>query len=489
MQISHSYNTINFQNTSLFFIEGVLLSCFEDFKKILPLNNFEYYKRELESTNLQFVFSKYPVAESLFEKNGQKIDNLLSIISEKFNQDALVLHLSLSLNLSSSKIDNIQIGVGDFHKGVSTAIIDLVNHQKIVFKPTGANISEAFFDFLDWVNQYYPLGEYRYQVINGNNYHWLEFVNHIPCQTADDLKLYYERAGFLLGVLYLFNATDFHYENIIAKGTTPVIIDHETIIQPKINSNYLNLFKSFTSKDIEDSVILTMLLPNHDESVTTMPIGTCGFGYHKQKSMQTLKKEAVDRYTDNWRFVTKFADESFQKQNIPTLNNQAIYPVEYLEEFLIGFDKCYQLFLNHRKFLLEDEYSPLRAFSNNTIRYIWRATSIYGKILNHMKLPKNLVSFVHYEQKIHDYLAVAFKNVPKDSDLWLIHKHEVAQMFRGDVPFFEVNSSSRDLETEFGTIKDFFELSAVENIQRKLKKLSFEDLETQKDLIKKSLLS
>lgn len=485
MVTQSSYN--NIQDPALLFIEGVLLSYFEDFKKADLSRTFDGYKRELESGNLQLIFNKYPVAQELLNKYEWKKTNLFSTISEGFIRDIDTLYQHQLIGKDSSKIEDIKIGVGDFHKGMSTAILDLGNNRKIVFKPTTANITEAFFKLLNWVNQYYSLGDCFYQIAGDKEYHWLEFVNPISCQSKDELHLYYERAGFMLGILYVLNAVDFHYENVIARGTTPVIIDHETIIQPKIHPENQKFFKKFTTGEIDDSVLLTMLLPNHYESGTGMPIGTCGYGYHKQKSIQNLANESVDRYTDNWRFVIRFVEENFQKQNIPTLNGEAVYPVYYLEDFLKGFEKSYHLFSDHLGFLLEDQASPLSAFNNSTVRYIWRNTSLYTKINNQLKLPKSLVSFQHYEQKIHDYLAAAFKNVPKDSDLMLIHKHEVAQMLKGDIPFFEVNTSSRDLETDFGIIKDFFEYSATENLQRKLKKLSLKDLEIQKDLIRKSI--
>ncbi len=72
-------------------------------------------------------------------------------------------------------------------------------------------------------------------------------------------------------------------------------------------------------------------------------------------------------------------------------------------------------------------------------------------------------------------------------NLRLILEHEIEQLMRGDIPYFEINSSSRDLNTEFGVIKNFFELSAVDNINRKINKLSVKDYEQQRELIIESL--
>lgn len=71
----------------------------------------------------------------------------------------------------------------------------------------------------------------------------------------------------------------------------------------------------------------------------------------------------------------------------------------------------------------------------------------------------------------------------------LILKSEIHQMEQGDVPYFEIDASSRDLKTEFGVLQNFFEFSCVENLERKLQKLSSDNLAHQKKLILQSIAS
>ena len=48
-----------------------------------------------------------------------------------------------------------------------------------------------------------------------------------PCHSREELRRYYRRNGILLGICYLLGSRDLHYENVIAHGEYPVIIDLE----------------------------------------------------------------------------------------------------------------------------------------------------------------------------------------------------------------------------------------------------------------------
>lgn len=471
-------------------IEQVLIKKIEEDKNSkldAELKNFSYfskYQNALLKSNWHIIANEYPVAKELFLQQQDKAVQLISSITQSFYSDRIDLFNNQMLTSLDNNIEDIEWGLGDLHNGLSTSILKLSKDKTIVFKPNDGKITKAYHHFLDWINQYQILGNYKYKSLNRKGYHWLEFVNYESCQAREDISEYYRRAGSILCIVYLLNGQDFHYENLISRGRNPVLIDHETIIQPQLSKDYHASDYRFNT-EFKDSVLESFLLP-YKEMAKNYTKGMCGFGCHNETQILGLKKTSINKFSDEWKIVARIVKQEFSKENIPSYKGKKIYLNNYIKEFLSGFELCYNLFLREKKYLLSKN-SPVKAFENLPVRYIWRPTNVYLKILEYMSLPKNLTNKGLYEQKIRDYLSIAYKKMKESKKVNLILESEVSQMLRGDVPYFGIDTSSRNLITEHGIIEDFFEFSCTENLERKLKKLSQKDLEFQKNLILKNI--
>lgn len=97
----------------------------------------------------------------------------------------------------------------------------------------------------------------QYKFKNIDIYGWQEYITSCSIEKMDEAQEFYQDLGMHLGFIYMFQGSDFHYENIISHGPKPVLIDLETLFQPNLNFSgeteqlqlldYLNqtVYKSF----------------------------------------------------------------------------------------------------------------------------------------------------------------------------------------------------------------------------------------------------
>jgi type 2 lantibiotic biosynthesis protein LanM len=491
LDITFNQDVFNQLNTALYkdlfnTAHLVLLEEFSKFKKeeanydaTNSIEDFYYNKFILDLLSNRFhdLFRSYPMLARQLATKTDRFLKFTTNLFEKFKADKAEIEYFFDTKLG--KISQLHLNLGDQHNGESTVIFEFDNTYKIVYKPTSVAVTFAYNQFLDWVNK--SLGEElkSFNVIDKKTYGWLEFVEHVECETINDVKLYYERAGILVGVAYFLNARDYHFENVIASGNCPVLIDHETTILPTIKTFNTQTIKDDSNKSLTGTVLESLLLPVKNQGV---PIYACGLGSSIELEYNCPVQRIENCNKDTMRKVQEMALKNLYKYNKPRLNNKIENLIDYQSEFKTGFDKIYNLILENKNFLLSKN-SPFEHFRNLKIRFINRQTGVYFKILRLLNQPEYLGDATKYGLKL-ELLARAYATIGNWSS---ILNSEREQMLLGDIPVFYINTISDNLVLENGEIIDILALNALESVNSKIKKANLDDYQYQMNLIQEAI--
>ena len=128
----------------------------------------------------------------------------------------------------------VEGGLGDSHRGGrSVQVAVFASGAKLVYKPRSLAVDAAFQDLLAWTEaRGFTPAFRRLRVIDRGSHGWAEFVAAGPCACEAEVRRFYERQGGYLALLYVLGATDIHYENLIAAGEQPVLVDLEALFHP-----------------------------------------------------------------------------------------------------------------------------------------------------------------------------------------------------------------------------------------------------------------
>lgn len=417
----------------------------------------------------------YPVLDKTLRIKTNNFSNHIHNIITRFEED--IKNIESTFNLKDAKIVDIDVSLGDGHNGEGTSLVYLSDGTRLIYKPRNIGITNSYNSFIDWVNYKLKTDLKTFKVLDFENYGWIEFVNHEEVNSEEELKEYYHKAGILLATSLLLGSKDCHHENLIASGKNPVMIDHETIIQPFFNN------KSFRSWDDQFkippfSVLESVLIMNQD---TGAPLDIVGFGVKGNIEATELEKKVINPNTINSKRTTRFTTRKIVDKNIPMFEGKYIFVSDYKEHFIDGFSSAYDTFLSSKKELTSND-SPLQVFKNNEVRYVWRPTFVYFKILKYMRGASLMSSFEEYYSKLHYLLSKAFQGENMEKYKFILD-FEMKQMLNGDIPIFSLNSEDNFLEGE-KSLK-IFEHNCIENINHRINLLSSKHKNEQLEYISK----
>ncbi|WP_394621119.1 type 2 lanthipeptide synthetase LanM family protein [Lentzea sp. JNUCC 0626] len=393
----------------------------------------ERFTEFTRTLSLSAIFTRYPVLARLLAQACEQAVSTHHELASRFTRDRARIVRTIFAGLDPGALVSVESGQGDAHQqGRTVAILTFETGAKLVYRPRPVGLHTRFEDQLDWLSARTGITFRTPKLLPRDGYGWLEHIPHEPCADVAGVAEFYQRLGALLALLYAVDGTDMHYENLIACGDQPVLVDVETLFHPTLTPD-----TDPAARALVDSVHRTALLPHvllGDNGIADVS----GVGGDRGVLSPTDGVDWADPGTDRMRLVRRPKTAS-GAANRPLLDGVPAEPADYQDSLLAGFQTAYDAIVAHRDELLR----LVRKCANEEVRFIARATRQYARLLDESTHPSVLADALDRD--------LAFGVLVVDDPLLdRLVPFEVSDLWRGDVPLFTCRPGSTDLWTASG---------------------------------------
>ncbi|MFE7561868.1 type 2 lanthipeptide synthetase LanM family protein [Kitasatospora sp. NPDC057500] len=388
---------------------------------------------------LAALLREYPVLARLLARACLDAADAHAELLDRFTADRALLVAGLLRGRDPGALISVT-GTGDRHRrGRAVCVLHFANGAAVVHRPRPPAAHRHFNALLGWysgrpgVPRLHALG-----LLDRGSHGWTEYAESRPCLTRYDVERFYRRQGALLALLHVLDGTDLHFENLVACGDQPVLVDVETLFHPPAGGPLPD--GDPAAHALAESVhrvgLLPQLLIGDDGAVDVSGIGG-GCPGRRPSPVDGVDWAAAG--TDEMRLVRRprpFAEA----HNRPRLGGATVEPAEHTEELVAGFRAGYAALCDGRGELVGPR-GLLRSFADAEVRVVPRATRVYARLLDESTHP-DVLREAGARQAVLDLLRTDAVDDPGRPGL---ADHEVADLWSGDVPLFTARPGSRDL--------------------------------------------
>ena len=450
---------------------------------------YEGFVRRLQEGGVADLLKEYPVlARSLGTLVLLWVDAQAELL-DRLRADLPDLERSFGVEGERfGQVLEIRPSLSDAHRGGRSVVaLTFASGRRLVYKPKDLGTEAAYQRLLTWLNeQGAPLPFKVLKVLDRSTHGWSEFVEHLPCEDQEQGRRFYRRAGMLLCLCYVLEVTDCHYENLIAHREHPVLVDDETLMHHRAESEIPadDDARSTAFDQLYHSVLRSGLLPQWEVGPDhRSAFSLSGLGEADDQDLPALGPTWTRINTDRMA-KEPGGPRRVVRANVPRLDGAPLGLQEHGSEVVDGFRSLYAFLLDHREAFLTCD--PLLALARQQVRYVFRPTGIYARLLRGLHaadLMRDGADRSIELEKLGRRLVPPRELVERPDErslLWPVFAAERAAMEVYDVPFFTARASSDALVVAPGhEIEGAFDEPSFDLVVRVVEGLDREDLERQ----------
>lgn len=431
---------------------------------------------------LASLFTAYPVLARVLTVLTLDAADAAAELVARFEADRAALTQSLLDGRDPGRLVHADLGRGDAHQGNrSVAILHFADGSRIVHKPRPVGQHALLDDLVAWLDTKVPgLGLRTPRVLRRDTHGWLEFVEHRWCVSVTETDAFYRRQGALLALLYAVDGADMHYENLIAHGDQPVLVDAETLLHtglPQALTTGADPAADALAASVQRTCLLPHLLIGEHGALDISALGRDTDGITPSEGLRW-----EDSGLDTMRAV-RGPLPSPAAQNHPLPHGTSLDGADHTAALLGGFRTAYAAIAAHRDELLADD-GPLAPHLDRPARLIARPTRLYATLLEESTHPALLGDALARE----GVFALLWTESEQDPARRRLIEHEIAALWRGDVPFLTHRPSGTAVFADGGAeLPALLPVPAAEAVRRKIRRMDEVDCLDQEWIIAAAL--
>lgn len=398
---------------------------------------YEQFVARMRTTDgLVALFGRFPLLGRLLLTATRQWRESVAEFHRRIDRDWALLTEAFAGTESRTTVDDVEVLTEDRHRdGRAVFRVDVDPATSVIYKPRSVDPEERYFDLVDRVASAIDCDLQCLEVAPRGEYGWVEHVSPDDSATEAEVERYWERAGVHLGLCRLLNVSDCHFENVIANGGHPVVVDAETLAEPVVRRGTGTALQERRRDESASTVLNTMLLPWNPR------------GGDEEQSIAGLSIPIVPERTtvasaDRWEWLNRDGmallpeDDTPHvrpgEQNVPTIDGEPAPATAYLSEIERGFGNLVSAIGRESSLTVESIERDLRGHEP---RAILMDTRSYTSILSAITSPKCLRDASKVTLQTERLVAHTPPEETEQAD-WELAAAERTALVRLDVPRF-----------------------------------------------------